>query len=199
VIDFSDTTPDPIPPDSDPVSPAEADQGFAGDELVRRIPFGALVICTLGFMFALFALLVLRWPVNPTAPIEVAPHMQRITQTIEGESTPAMVSRLILNIGIYIIMLIALIALIIGWLRGGRAAARTLILMALLGLMYVTGMALYLSGSVAVFGFCLMLFGALLAWVATERLERPQDGYGKPKLQPLTQPSFADSAESLEE
>ncbi len=170
----------------------ESDQGIEGDEIVRRIPFGALIVCTIGFLFALFALLVLRWPVNPAAPTEVDNHIWRLLKPPEGETPPAMISRLILNIGIYIIMLISLIALLIGWLRGGRAAARTLILMSCLGLMYVTGVALYLAGAVSAFGFCLMLFGGLLAWVATERLE------GLPPVARKKKILIPDSPESVE-
>jgi len=170
----------------------QSDQGVPGDELVRRLPFGALLVSSIGFLFALFALLVLRWPVNPASPTDVAPHLERIFRAIENESAPATISRMILNVGIYIIMLIALIALVIGWLRGSRAAARTLILMACLGLMYVAGVALYLAGAMAAFGFCLMLFGSGLAWFATERLEGlPPETRKKKKL-------VLDSPESVE-
>lgn len=174
------------------------EQGFPGDEIVRRLPFGALVIATLGYLAALYALLVLRWPVNPLVPTDVAPHLERILRAVENESAVALVSRLILNVGIYIIMLISLIALVIGWLRGGRAAARTLMLMACLGLMYVAGVALYLAGAVAAFGFCLMLFGSALGWVVTERLATSQPPQSLQPPVSTQQPVYADSSESAE-
>lgn len=137
---------------------------------IHRLPSGTLVWATVGFLIVLFALLVLNWPTTGSATT-VGRHLSRLA-TIDGEAPAATVSRIILNIGIYIIMLIIAGALIAGWVRGGRGAAQTLIIMAALGLMYMTGMALYFSAAISVCGFSLILASSLLAWSVTENMQK---------------------------
>ncbi len=130
---------------------------------VTRLPVGVLLPGTLGLFLVLFSLLLLRWPAETNNPAVVGPHFLRVLTPPEGENSGVVIARVILNVGIYIIWIIAAVSLLNGWLRGSLAAMRTFALMAGLGLLYMAGLALYTSGCVAVIGFMLMLASAVVA------------------------------------
>lgn len=162
------------------------DQALSGDEVIRRLPFGPLFLALIGTLLVAVALFLMQWPIDPNTPTAVGPHLSRITTAPNNEPLAGTVSRIILNVGIYIILLITTLTVIASIFSQRRGITRTLMLMSGLGLLYLASMALYTSGAVAICGFQLILFSAFLSWGAAHRLEHP----------PLS--NTADSLESVE-
>jgi magnesium-transporting ATPase (P-type) len=150
-----------------PQQPSATGQGLPGDAIVSRAPIGSLILASFGLILFLTPLLALRWPTDPNSPTLMGPHIARITTAPDGEVTGALIARITLNIGIYIIFLVSLGAVIIGWVRRNAAIGRVLVTMAALGLMYMAGMALYTAAAIAIFGLLLQLFAGLSIWITS--------------------------------
>jgi hypothetical protein len=123
----------------------------------------------IGLTFVVSALLLLKWPNGQFGEENVSPlpHLERIGQPLIGESSLSLPRR-ILDIAIYVVVVVGLGFLVLTWRRGQRNSLLGLIGVSILGLSYVSGMALYAGPAVGTCGFLLIFFGAMVAWVSAD-------------------------------
>jgi hypothetical protein len=172
-----------------------------------------LPIVAIGFLIALVALLVLLWPAHSSSDpgIVTSTHLGRLTNEFSGD-TP--ITRILVDVSIYILMLIAFGVLLATWARRNRALLPILMAIGLLGIAYASGMALYTGPMISICGFSLMLFGSLVAWAASPsdptlngeivQVESPADtvsGFTEnvPLAAPITEPQNDDRYMSIPE
>lgn len=126
----------------------------------------------MGLLLALVAALLLPWPTaSPDdAPLTTAPHFDRLAaQAGEGGSNGG----LVLDLALYGALILGGGAYLVARLRGGYAPLAVLISVALFGLAYTGKMAVPFVGPlIGLFGFTLVLSGAVVAWAAYEGPER---------------------------
>jgi hypothetical protein len=152
-----------------PVAPYESP---ARDTALPEALRGLMLIVLIGVFIALVALLVLQWPIVKQAgpPADYGPQFQRILAV--GESSRGIVGAIV-DISVYA-MLIAAVFFAVQTLRtGNRDSLSPLIVVGLLGLAYVTGMVLYIGPMVGACGFSLIIFGGLVAWIASNPEDEP--------------------------
>ena len=135
-----------------------------------------MLIVALGFVIVVVALLALNWPSGQWGEqdITMLPHISRTLQAISGKIVLP-IPRLMLDIGIYILILIGIGFLVAAWRQGSRGALTGLLAISVLGLSYVSGMAVYIGPMVSVCGFILILFGGLVAWASLPRHNLPDE------------------------
>ena len=148
-----------------PVQPDQAEQiGYSESGKIRSL----LPIAIVGLVLVIVALLLLLWPTGQFGDTDVRmiPHVARILRSIDNE-TGLNLPRRLLDVGIYIVLLAGIGFLVVAWRRGTRSALVGLIAVSILGLSYMSGMALYTGPMIATCGFLLVLFGAVVAWTTT--------------------------------
>ena len=130
---------------------------------------GLMLVVAVGFFIVFVALLLLNWPSGQWGEQDVTllPQIQRTTDAIRGQ-TALPTARLVLDIGIYFVVVIGVGFMIAAW-RGSRGALIGLLVISVLGLSYVSNMALYIGPMVSTCGFILILFGGLVAWASLPR------------------------------
>ncbi|MEP7285780.1 MAG: hypothetical protein ABI947_08430 [Chloroflexota bacterium] len=121
-----------------------------------------------GLMLVIVALVIMLWPTGAYGDqgVQTVPHVLRVLRPLPSE-TGLNIPRRILDVGIYVVVLVGIGALLIAWRRGSRNALVSLIVVGVLGLSYVSGMALYTGPMVSTCGFLLIFFGGLVAWVTS--------------------------------
>ncbi len=157
-----------------PVPPAEIKQ--VSDAGNRGIMWSLMPVVLLGFLIVLTALLLLRWPAgNRADPGETTTQLFRLLQP-PGEAAPSLAMRL-LDVSLYVLLMAGMALLVMAWRRGARNALIGLMAIAILGLAYASGMALYIGPMVSICGFMLILFGGLIALAASPsaELDRPDE------------------------
>lgn len=154
----------PVLPEQSPDQPLEDDPTALSAEPGALT--GTLLVASLGWLLAFVAVLILRWPLDPSQPTTTGTHLMRFAG-IDDEPALSLILRDLVNAGVYVILLAGAIFLLAGWIRGSRGVTRGLTVVGILGLMYVAGMALYTGPMVAVCGFTMILFSALLGWGAS--------------------------------
>lgn len=123
-------------------------------------------IVFVGFLIVGLALLVMQWPVPPGVESVTVPLLVRIVQPNPGESSLGFARRF-LDLAVYGLFLIGIGMMLTAWKSGGRRLLLGLMAVAVLGLAYASGMALYNGPMVSICGFTLILFGGMVAWVAS--------------------------------
>ncbi len=147
-----------------------SDQALADDVVIARAaPIGPLFLATLGWLLAFIAVMGMRWPLEGAGPTETGPHLMRFAP-LPDEPLISALGRGFVNAGIYVILIFGAALLLAGWVRHPRGVMRWLAIISFLGLMYVAGMALYTGPMLAVCGFTVMLFSALVGWSASLEL-----------------------------
>ena len=81
----------------------------------------------------------------------------------------------LLDVSLYVMLMAGMVLLAMAWRRGTRNALIGLLAIALLGLAYAGGMALYFGPMVSICGFMLILFGGLIALAASPSADRPDE------------------------
>jgi hypothetical protein len=136
---------------------------------------GLMWLVAAGFIVVIVALLILGWPSGQWGDkdLKILPQIMRTVFALRGEVTlPA--ARLALDVGIYVLVMIGLAFLVAAWRGGSRGAVTGLLVISILGLSYVSGMALYIGPMVSTCGFLLILFGGLVAWASMPRQNLPE-------------------------
>jgi hypothetical protein len=112
-----------------------------------------------------FALVVLWWPTGNFGEqqVSIIHHIFRLTRPLNNEDGLNLPRRF-LDAGIYLVVLVGVVFLVTAWRRGTRGALLGLIGVSVLGLSYVSGMALYSGPMVSTCGFLLILFGGVVTW-----------------------------------
>ena len=130
----------------------------------------------LGFVLVLTALLLLLWPTGQFGQqdVQTIPHILRVVRPMIGESA-LNIPRRILDVAIYGVVIIGLGFMVVAWRRGTRQSLLGLIGIAILGLSYVSGMALYTGPAVGTCGFLLILFGAMVAWMTSHNEDQDDE------------------------
>src|SRR5450432_3349258 len=143
------------------------DNGQNADHLRQQVR-SLLPIVIVGFALVLVALLVLLWPNGQWGDdgVVTMPHIVRLMTPLLHENGVNLPRR-ILDIGIYAVVVAGLVLLVQAWRQGRRNALVGLMFVGILGLSYVSGMALYTGPMIGTCGFMLILFGGLVAWVST--------------------------------
>ncbi len=166
-----------VTPQAQPVQPVRRDHVFAMMPLI-----------VVGYALVLVALLLLPWPTGQYGEQEVGfvPHILRIICPLPDEvatSSPPSVPvlgfqcypwdgahpnfpRRLLDIAIYGVVIVGIYLLAMAVRRGTRGSLAALIVFSVVGLSYVGGMALYTAPAISVFGYLLILFGALVAFAS---------------------------------
>ncbi|MCC7445837.1 MAG: hypothetical protein IT324_00400 [Anaerolineae bacterium] len=158
-----------------PVEPPIASKQVSGTGI--RGMMGCLMpVVLVGLLIVLMALLLLRWPAgNQADSAETTTQLFRLLQP-PAETAPSVGMRL-LDASLYVMMAAGIVLLAIAWRRGARNALVGLVGIAILGLAYASGMALYFGPMVSICGFMLILFGGLIALAASPsaELDRPDE------------------------
>lgn len=165
--------PDEAPADETPVDAVVPEQAIESAPLVPVSPAistarGLMPLILIGALTALIALLALQWPTTPPADagVEYVPHIGRIVRAIEGKSVRGLPGMLV-DLSIYGVLLATLVCVLLTLRRGRRDWLGVIVVTGLLGMAYTAGMVLYIGPMVAACGFTLIVFGALVAWIAT--------------------------------
>jgi hypothetical protein len=119
-----------------------------------------------GYVIVSCALFVMQWPAPPGSEAPTFPLLLRMVRQGPDESSLAL-ARHFLDFGIFLLTGIGLVAMVIAWRRGTRRPLMWMMATALLGIAYASGMALYNGPMVSICGFTLILFGGMVAWVAS--------------------------------
>lgn len=119
-----------------------------------------------GFLIVSCALLVMQWPAPPGSQVPTIPLLLRMAGQAPDESRVAL-ARHFMDFGIFLLTGIGLVTMVIAWRRGTRRPLMWMMATALLGIAYASGMALYNGPMVSICGFTLILFGGMVAWVAS--------------------------------
>jgi hypothetical protein len=129
------------------------------------IVFYLMLLVAVGLIAVLFALMLLRWPAGPDAEGPGIHHLVRMLGP-SPDNGPDILRRL-LDFAIYLVVVsgVGLLGRVL--LRRSRQSLVGLMAVGFLGLAYVSGMALYAGPMVSVCGFMLILFGGLVAWIAS--------------------------------
>ncbi len=137
---------------------------------------GLMLIVACGFFVVIAALLVFNWPSGQWGEQDVTmlPHISRLFAAITGRIALP-IPRLILDLGIYVLIVIGLGFLVAAWRTGSRNSLMGLLAISILGLSYVSGMAVYIGPMISVCGFILILFGGLVAWASLPRHNLPEE------------------------
>jgi hypothetical protein len=143
-------------PDGDTSHPNQTDA-----TIVRYL----MPLVLIGLSVVMFALALLRWPAGPDADGPGLHHLSRILGPA-ADGGPDILRRLV-DFMIYPVVLTGVGLLLVVLRRRSRTALIGLVAVGVLGLAYVNGMALYAGPMVSVCGFMLILFGGLVAWVAS--------------------------------
>ena len=166
-----DTSPSITPEPSAPV-PSALPTLESPDQAVPNALRGLMVIVLLGAALSLIALLVFQWPIVKQAgpPADYGPQYQRIL--VMGESSRGIVGAIV-DVSVYVMLLAAVIFAVRTLRTGKREWLSGVIVVGLLGLAYVTGMVLYIGPMVGACGFSLIIFGGLVAWIASNPGDEP--------------------------
>ena len=163
-----------LPNNPDHYDESERDQALAGDSLaIPGVSFGVLIIGAIGWLLAAIAVVGLPWPMPGAQPTVSGPVLDRLMVSIPDEPLATAIARHIVDLGPFVLLIAAPIALVVAAGRRTRRAATALAIIGLFGIMYAAGMALYLGGMVAVGGFILIFISGLLGWgtwVATPKV-----------------------------
>jgi hypothetical protein len=133
---------------------------------------GALSVALIGLLVALLAVLLLPWPTASLddAPLTTGKHYERLSAQAGEGGSPA---GLIVDVALYVALVIGGGAYVVARLRGGYAPLAVLVSVGLVGLAYTGSMVVPFVGPlVGLFGFALVLFGAMVAWAAYEPPEK---------------------------
>jgi hypothetical protein len=143
--------------------PEEINRPHQTDTTVVRY---LMVLVIAGLIAVFFALARLRWPAGPDADGPGIHHLSRMLGP-SPDSSSLDIPRRLLDFAIYPVALIGVGLLGLVLRRRSRLSLIGLMVVGFLGLAYVSGMALYAGPMVSVCGFMLILFGGLVAWIAS--------------------------------
>jgi hypothetical protein len=117
-----------------------------------------------GYLMALFSLIVKGWPTGQFGQqnVDLVLHFERILRPLVSEGDSAALSRRILDIAFYLVLLAGFGFMVLVWRRGKRSPLLGLVGVAILGLSYASGMALFTGGFMSMCGFLLILFGGIV-------------------------------------
>jgi hypothetical protein len=185
-------TPEPIVP-----VPAEMPAQESPDQAVPNALRGLMVIVLIGAAIALIALLILQWPIVKQAgpPADYGPQFQRIL--VVGESSRGIVGAIV-DVSVYIMLIAAVIFAVRTLRTGKREWLSGLIVVGLLGLAYVTGMVLYIGPMVGACGFSLIIFGGLVAWIASSPGDEPEATHEDAPVPSRTHEELSNESTSIE-
>jgi len=149
-----------------------------------------LPLVLFGYLMALCSLPVAGWPTGQFGQqnVELVSHFQRITHTLVSEGDSAALPRRILDIAFYLVLLAGLAFMVLVWRRGKRSPMIGLLGVAILGLSYASGMALFTGGFMSMCGFLLILFGEIVMLTAA----RDDDEAETTELNETTEPDGND-------
>jgi hypothetical protein len=154
-----------VPNDDGRYDRPENNQGLADDPLaVPGVSFGVLIIGAIGWLLAAIAIIGLPWPMPGAQPTVSGPVLERLLTSVPDDPLVTAIARHVVDLGAFIMLIAAPIALVAAAGRRSRLAAGALALIGALGIVYAAGMALYLGAMVAVWGFVLIMISALLGW-----------------------------------
>ncbi|MFN8419053.1 MAG: hypothetical protein U0528_07395 [Anaerolineae bacterium] len=153
---------------------------------------GLMIIALLGIGLVVAALLLLRWPVlgQDSIPYDYGTHPERLAVAGNG---PRGAAGLLIDLSVYVIVLAAAVMALRTLRTGQRQWVGGLVIAGLLGLAYVIGMVLYIGPMVSACGFSLIVFGALVAWIAGDQ-DQEEGEQNTPHDQDQDQPDQADQA-----
>ncbi|MHB8627649.1 MAG: hypothetical protein ACYDBJ_15555 [Aggregatilineales bacterium] len=153
------------PNDNGHYDKSESGQALADDPLaIPGVSFGVLIIGAIGWLLAAIAIVGLPWPMPGAQPTVSGPVLQRLLASVPDEPTLTAIARHIVDLGPFVLLFAAPIALVVAAGRRTHRAASALAIIGLLGIIYAAGMALYLGAMVAVCGFVLIFISGLLGW-----------------------------------
>lgn len=137
---------------------------------------GLMYIVACGFVIVLVSLLLLNWPSGQwgESDVKMLPQVQRTIAAVTGKIAWP-VPRLVLDVGIYVLLIIGIGFLVAAWRNGARGALMGLMGISILGLSYVSGMVVYVGPMISACGFVLILFGGLVAWASLPRHNLPEE------------------------
>lgn len=149
-----------------PAAPGEPPEGNKISRSALASIRIVMPIVLLGLATVLCSLLFLLWPAGtPSQPAESSIHAARIFEQTQTEGAMGLIRSLV-DVSIYGVVLAGIICLVMA-VMGRRGAVLGLMGVGLLGLMYAGGMALYNGPMISVCGFTMILFGGVVAWVAS--------------------------------
>src|SRR5579859_6368000 len=171
-------TPMPQPPES-----IRQTQPAHRDHVLSMIP-----LIVVGYVLVIVALLILPWPTGQYGEddVKLVPHIARVICPLPDEvpadahptttvlaftcypwdnARPNLPRRL-LDLAIYPVMIVGVYLLVTAMQRGTRGSLVALIAFSVIGLSYAGGLALFTAPAISIFGYLLILFGALIAWAS---------------------------------
>lgn len=179
MLDASAQPTPPPPPVIAPIpAPAQA-QRDPNTDMVR----GLMALVLIGIVLVVVALLALRWPLlgQDAIPYDYGTHPERLAVAGNG---PRGAAGLLIDLSVYVIVLAALIMALRTLRTGKRQWLGALVITGLLGLAYVIGMVLYIGPMVSGCGFSLIVFGALVAWIAGDQDQEGEQEAAQDQVQP---------------
>jgi hypothetical protein len=190
-------TPPYVTPEPSVSVPVDIPAQETPDQAVPNALRGLMVIVLIGAVIALIALLVLQWPIIKQAgpPAEYGPQFQRIL--VVGESSRGIVGAIV-DVSVYVMLIAAVIFAFRTLRTGKREWLSGLIVVGLLGLAYVTGMVLYIGPMVGACGFSLIIFGGLVAWIASSPTDEPDTTQEDAPAPSLTHEELSNESTSIE-
>ncbi len=191
-----------LPNNPDHYDKSERDQALAGDSLaIPGVSFGVLIVGAIGWLLAAIAVVGLPWPMPGAQPTVSGPVLDRLIVSVPDEPLVTAIARHIVDLGPFVLLIAAPIALVVAAGRRTRRAATALAIIGLLGIIYAAGMALYIGGMVAVGGFILIFISGLLGWgtwVAPQKaLSTSANAFENEPLNPPTDISTASGSDEI--
>jgi len=145
-------------------------------------------LIVVGYVLVIVALLLLPWPTGQYGEqdVRLVPHIARVICPLPDEvgadahpTTTVLaftcypwdnvrpnIPRRLLDIAIYPVMVVGVYLLVTAMQRGTRGSLVPLMIFSVIGLSYVGGLALFTAPAISIFGYLLILFGALIAWAS---------------------------------
>jgi len=165
-------------------------------QITRQTLRDMFPVIMLGFVLVVIGLFVFLWPTGAWGAegTITVPHLQRLLGTGLPDTGIALTRR-ILDASIYLIIVVGIGFVVVGLRRGNRDSLLGLIAVAILGLAYVAGQALYSGPMMSACGFLFILFGSLIAWVVSS-VNGPPDRPDEPNNSDPSDPTS--TVENLE-
>lgn len=166
----------------------------------RQTVRGVLPVAVFGLFVAAVGILLMQWPTFQADDSAVATtfHINRVIDRLNAGDVPGALADGL----VYVLLIIGGLCVVVGWARGRVSALMGLAIIGLLGLAYMSGVALYNGPMIGVFGFALITFSGVISWavVAGAPQEEPpaqQQDHPIPAAVPLGGPPIEPMTESV--
>jgi len=123
---------------------------------------GVLPVAVFGLFVVAVSVLLMQWPTFQADDSAVATtfHLNRVMDRFSAGDVPGALADGV----VYVLLIGGGLCVAIGWARGRIAALIGLTVIGLLGLAYLSGVALYNGPMIGVFGFALITFSGVISW-----------------------------------